>query len=372
MKTPRTAGICSAFLLFLCICLWGGCSPGKPAAQVELGDGSPYVGADACRECHPKIFEQQNASRHALTLRLPTATDPPPAPANHEVLDKETGLAYHLEAGNDKPTIRVTEKGKEVASVHFDYLLGSGNHGISPLALVGEEWQYTALTYYGGTGWDFSPMHTLGDPASRKQFPTGVKVSDGDLNRCLGCHTTRLEMDGPRVDEKRSEIGIHCEKCHGPGRAHVEAARAKSTDLAISNPRKWSPDSYLALCQQCHNENSTLDGVLRGIPDDPADPLVVKHHVHGIRNSKCYKISGKLTCGTCHNPHGNSGTDKVFFEDRCRSCHTGDRATATAKTCPVDARKGCVTCHMPKVPVEKHTNFSDHWIRVKNPYMPKR
>jgi formate-dependent nitrite reductase cytochrome c552 subunit len=235
----------------------------------------------------------------------------------------------------------------------------------------GSGWRYLSLTYYAAHGWDFSPMHELGDAEARKKNAAGWPVSVEELRKCYGCHSTRLEFRGASLDTARTELGVRCESCHGPGRAHVEAARAEASDLAINNPKKWSTESFMALCEQCHNPNSTLDGVISGIPEDPASPATVKYHVHGLQQSRCFRESqGALRCTTCHDPHGPAESDPKFYEARCLGCHQPKRAGQVA--CPVNPSADCLSCHMPKVPVEKHTKFADHWIRAVSPFVKKQ
>lgn len=330
-----------------------------------------YVGSHACAECHQEIFNRQASSNHALTLRpTPEGWAEDKVPPGFKLTDPGTGLVYQLLDPAGKVRQAVLQDGKEIASAGLDLLLGSGHHGVSPMSFDGSTWRYLSLTYYAKHGWDFSPMHGLGDAAARQKNATGWPVAPDELEKCFGCHSTRLAFDGSRLDMQRSELGVRCESCHGPGRAHVEAVRSRTQDIAIPNPSKWATESHMALCEQCHNETATLEGTLFGIPDDPASPQAVKFHVHGLRKSRCFtEAGGKLRCSTCHDPHGNSETDASFYEARCLSCHASNDPKTEA--CPVSPKKGCLPCHMPKVQVEKYTHFADHWIRARSPFTAK-
>lgn len=350
-------------------CLWAGCSgPSGSSKATETAAADPYVGAEACAECHREIYEKQAASHHALTLRAPTEdwTDRT-VPARLTVTDRETGLDYTLRTAGGECRQVVSTKGAEVAAARLDYLLGSGHHGISPMTYDGSQWRYLSLTYYARHGWDFSPMHELGDAGARRQNASGWPVSVEELRKCFGCHSTRLDFTGSALDRARTELGVKCEACHGPGRAHVAAMRAKSSEMAINHPGKWSTESFMALCEQCHNPNSTLDGVIRGIPDEPASPVTVKYHVYGLQKSRCFvRSEGALRCTTCHDPHSSTESDPKYYEARCLSCHAPSQPAK--KACPVNPTSGCLPCHMPKVRVEKYTDFADHWIRARSPF----
>jgi hypothetical protein len=94
----------------------------------------------------------------------------------------------------------------------------------------------------------------------------------------------------------------------------------------------------------------------------------VKYHVYGIEKSRCYTESkGAFNCTTCHNPHEKTVTTPVFYEAKCLSCHTQGKSESTS--CPVNPRADCLSCHMPKVRVELHTDFADHWIRARSPFL---
>jgi hypothetical protein len=364
---PRCVVFIAATLVVTC--LWAGCSRGpQPRPVVRETAAEPYVGAAVCSECHAGIVARQAASHHAQTLR-PTTQEWLDAhvPAGLHLTDRETGLEYGFKSVGGEQRQVVTGKGELLASSRLDYLLGSGHHGISPMTYDGSQWRYLSLTYYAAHGWDFSPMHELGDAGKRRENAGGWPVSVDEVRKCYTCHSTRLEFSGAGLDPARSELGVRCESCHGPGRAHVAAARARASDLAINNPRKWSTESFMALCEQCHNENSTLDGVISGIPKDPASPAAVKYHVYALQKSRCFmKSKGALRCTTCHDPHGSAETAPRFYEAKCLSCHAPKQPAQTA--CPVSPTGGCLPCHMPKVPVEKYTEFADHWIRARSPF----
>lgn len=69
-------------------------------------------------------------------------------------------------------------------------------------------------------------------------------------SQCIGCHVT-----GPKqavmVEGKQANGGVQCEECHGPAKAHIDAARAGNV-ASVKLTRK----APAALCQTCHNEKS--------------------------------------------------------------------------------------------------------------------
>jgi nitrate/TMAO reductase-like tetraheme cytochrome c subunit len=75
------------------------------------------------------------------------------------------------------------------------------------------------------------------------------RLSAGDQEKeCAGCHLTAAAK--PIVAEgKVLNSGVQCETCHGPGRAHVESAKAGTP---ATFPRKPAE----TLCADCHSSKS--------------------------------------------------------------------------------------------------------------------
>jgi hypothetical protein len=153
--------------------------------------------------------------------------------------------------------------------------------------------------------------------------------------------------------------GIDCERCHGPAAHHLAALRLDFPDPAIARPKRAAGPQRDALCAQCHRAP-------RGFPDDVPD--FVRFQSPTLARSRCYVESGgALDCVTCHNPHRDAATEPAAYEGICLSCHGSQagKPTIPARSCPVDAAKGCIRCHMPRVPeVIPHTAYTDHFIRV--------
>jgi hypothetical protein len=71
---------------------------------------------------------------------------------------------------------------------------------------------------------------------------------EGD--RCIGCHVTGVReavTDGNTI----VNANVQCESCHGPGKAHVEAAKAGNAAEArmVRKPAQKT-------CETCHNDKS--------------------------------------------------------------------------------------------------------------------
>jgi len=201
-----------------------------------------------------------------------------------------------------------------------------------------------------------------------------------------------------------AELTIGCERCHGPGAAHVEAMRgtsaptakkgasagvAKALDNRIVNPARLTP--YLAdnICMACHQTGDlrvlkpgkTYQDVRPGRPlDDTLSILMVPptkenppsadhvEHYYSMTLSKCYRASqGRLSCITCHDPHVEPAREEApaYFAAKCLTCHTNQSCKL-----PVETRmqqkpaNNCIGCHMPKrdIQVISHSTATNHRI----------
>ena len=152
---------------------------------------------------------------------------------------------------------------------------------------------------------------------------------------------------------------VTCERCHGPARSHVAAARRGDGDLRMPFGLEGATvDDQLRLCGSCHRTPEMVTpGQIR-----TGNPVVVRYQPVGLIQSACYKGSGhSLGCTTCHDPHARTSTDRAAYEATCRSCHAERRVTP----CPTSAQSGCVACHMPRRDVARGMIMTDHWIPVR-------
>ena len=83
-------------------------------------------------------------------------------------------------------------------------------------------------------------------------------IDDG----CMSCHNgyprrpVQDDGTGPKFPAALPE-GIDCQRCHGPGQAHVEAMAAATSTAAVapsSTRRTLDRERQLETCMQCHLE----------------------------------------------------------------------------------------------------------------------
>ena len=144
-----------------------------------------------------------------------------------------------------------------------DYVIGSGNHVRTYLNRTAQGTLVELpVSWYAEKGgyWAMSPGY---DRPNQEDFRRTI------VSECLFCHdaypasgqTSNLEGSEPLFGDRLPE-GIDCQRCHGPGRAHIEAAgsgHAKPEEIrrTIVNPARLDRERQLEVCMQCHLETSS-------------------------------------------------------------------------------------------------------------------
>jgi hypothetical protein len=337
-----------------------------------------YVGPQGCAPCHAAIYERQTSSRMASALHtvadyqrrfglLPEGT----------VYDATHHVQYQIVRRGDGLVMRV-EGASQDAELPMTYALGAGGHGVSFVEETATSFRELRVAFYADSGdWDFTPgQEKIGTLSSFDQL-LGVSTGKRLTKTCLGCHSTLLVARNGFVDPGRSQFGVTCERCHGPGREHVEAARRGK----LVPPRNRRVEAYgetfreVNLCGECH-------GMARF---DASDLRLAQFAVTALQKSECYQRSlGDLRCTDCHDPHSNAvHGEHTPYARVCLSCHQGTPADSTAPLtaalpglsprrsapdaappCPINPRDECITCHMPtRHPVYRST-FHHHRIAI--------
>jgi tetratricopeptide (TPR) repeat protein len=330
---------------------------------------SPYVGEARCTRCHASIAKAMQDTRHVTSYHrgpqletLPVPDRPIPDPGDSKIVHtmERTGAGIEVKS-------RI---GDELHRLVVEYAFGTTGRYVT---MVGRddrgEYRASRLSYHHDgkdTGWDVSSGDQLHHSRSVDYLGKAVDAPFGII-RCLACHTTNVRFGKIRTGPETSDRGIGCERCHGPGGDHLAAVKAKFSDLAIINPARAPETTSEKLCASCHNLNDDL--YERTTPRE--DPGWVRSPGKTMTWSRCYtETRGLLRCLTCHDAHHDSDQPPSFYEAKCLSCHAGaakDSGAEVSSICPVNARSGCLDCHMPKVHNELlHTSLTDHYIRVHN------
>jgi hypothetical protein len=349
-----------------------------------------YIGDNACRSCHASQFDSYHQTAHYRTSM---------APSQDSILGKFTAADNILRTANPNLFFQMEEKqgnGAEdsffqtavagtpphtnLRSERFAVVVGSGEKGQTYLYWSDDQLFQLPVSYWARLGWVNSPGYRDGFANFDRQI----------IPRCLECHATYFEALPPPINKYSTtgfSLGIGCEKCHGPGREHVELEKSKPsspTAAAVLNPAHFSRDRQMDLCAWCHagHGNSLLpsfsylpgDSLAKYIdlpPPDPDAPLDVHgNQVELLKQSHCFR-SSNMTCITCHDVHAPQH-NLAEFSQRCLSCHKPDSPTFARADHPVTTN--CIDCHMPKQETnmivfdwkgtKERPQMRSHWIKV--------
>jgi len=371
-----------------------------------------YVGASACRACHPDHHASWRRTYHASMTQLPdratvrgrfdgaavTAFGATATP-----FERDGRFFFRLPAfGGEGP--RDAEVALCVGSRRYQQYFErvDGSNGVVYRRLP-------LLWHIGEARW----LHVNG---------VFLEPDDDDWSKhqavwnanCIFCHNTGVApglrpVEGTadkRFDTHVADVGIACESCHGPARAHValytsplaryRAALDKSgvaAARAIVDPLRVGAAESAALCGQCHAQRipdpidkiwTFLDsgptyrpgGLLAGhvtplardtpVPS-PGDPdtfrqrfwsdgtaRLTAYEYVGLTQSPCFR-GGRFACTSCHTMHAGDVAGQLAPDrlgDRaCTQCHAAIARDVGAHThhAPASSGSRCVECHMPRI-----------------------
>jgi predicted CXXCH cytochrome family protein len=315
-----------------------------------------YVGSLVCGACHAATYARWSKTRMANVVRdprehpdaiLPDLTKPDP-------LVKFTKDDIAFVYGSKWKQRYFTKKGD-------DYF---------PL---GAQWDITHQIWRAYQVAPNTDWWTAFYPADNLQRPTGPL--------CDGCHSVNYNIQNKTV----AEWNVGCEKCHGPGGAHVE----NPSRLNITNPARLDTVQATNVCIQCHSQGQPLKSPINGkYYDWPvgfevgkgdlkdfwkleehklgeqtfthfADGTGHKNRMQGNDFVQSAMYTHGVSCFSCHDVHGTQNNADLLKPANvlCLECHgpkspNGPHApTIEAHTHHAAASAGneCVSCHMPKI-----------------------
>jgi Flp pilus assembly protein TadD len=385
-------------LVLFALSLFSQKSPSRPPNS----PADAYVEPAACAECHQAIAESYSHTGMARSISKPDGANMVEDFDRHNtLLHQASGDSYTMIRRGNEYFQRRHQAGfdgneSNVVEERIDYVIGSGDQARSYLHRNPEgKLIELPITWYSEKPgyWAMTPGY---DATNQKDFH-GV-VSRG----CIFCHDAypstlpkEIEASGEPIFPNNLPTGIDCQRCHGPGAAHVSAAKAKSPDedairRSIVNPARLDRQRQMEVCMECHlstsgsqDENISLRFNRQIFSYRPGTPLAdyklyfdfaggpnkqgfeIADAAYRLRMSKCFAQS-QMTCLTCHDPHVESHTEKAEqkYVQVCQNCHQGVKHTAA-----LPAAETCVSCHMPKRRGEYaiHTILTDHYIQREKP-----
>jgi len=358
---------------------------------------SDYVDGAVCASCHRDIAETYSKTGMGRSFSASSAANVVEDYTHaNTVLHQPSGLSYTMVERNGEFFERRSQPGLDgketnVMEERIDYIIGSGNHSRTYLhrAPDGQLIELPVSWYSEKHGyWAMSPGY---DWKGQQDFSRAITPE------CMFCHNGYPEGDAAlerSIFPEKLPQGIDCQRCHGPGRAHVEAARSghaapELVRSAIVNPGRLDRDRQLEVCMQCHletshhepNEQRAFDrAVFSYRPGQPMedfklyfepagnennDTFEIAHAAYRLRKSACFRNS-RMTCLTCHDPHDiPRGQEAVaHYIEVCAGCHRN-----VVHTVALPSTSTCLTCHMPKRRTEDavHVVMTDHFIRRTQP-----
>ena len=362
-------------------------------------DSASFVGSAACTECHSAIagtWQQHPMARSMAPANTVPAGSEAAIPVVHGITRSydvrlENGRMLHRDSMQ-------TADGQPVYSQEFamDYVVGSGQRAHAWIRREGELLFQSPLNWFSQQAcWDVAPGYKPDDPRRFRR-----RVTDD----CISCHAGR-PAPADRLPNRYAEpifheLAIGCERCHGPGREHIEwhhsfgkaatNAAPRSHD-PIVNPAKLAPNLRDSVCNQCHLAGSARI-VRHGLSEfdfrpgrDLSEFWTVLHagaevaedgttkavnHVQQMQESTCFKNSnGRLGCSSCHDPHSTPAPALAadFYRQRCLACHDTE-ACSEVDSVRRAQQDSCIACHMPQRDSKNiaHVAQTDHRVLRKS------
>ena len=353
-----------------------------PADTLTRPRFDQFVDVGVCAQCHADRHTQWKGSTHGRAGGPPSPTTVV-APFDGRVLrftnatvrPERRGKRYLFRLKTDQDPEREVMVAAVVGAARIH---GGGAQSYFERQADGRllnlpfEWSRNAATWFCQTN-DRRWRPIDGSyPLEACNWPPSRTLGTGPGRNCQNCHGSQIRLlfdeRARRYEVQYSTLAIDCQSCHGPGRAHVDWARAGGggADIGLEPLSLLDRDASVELCLRCHaNKQQVSTGFLPGASfaahyavgairplQDPkirADgQLTGFGYQQAHLYSPCY-LEGSMTCVDCHAPHTltyrdvfGRGLEGRFDDGQCVGCHAAKAGAAHAG----HAEARCTDCHM--------------------------
>ncbi|HBH02939.1 MAG TPA: hypothetical protein DDZ42_13625 [Candidatus Rokubacteria bacterium] len=234
--------------------------------------------------------------------------------------------------------------------------------------------------------------------AAAQAKPAAVPSGFAGAETCRSCHEDQFtKFEKTKMgrlflrNARNTKESLGCESCHGSGKAHVDAGGSKGVGGMISFAKDdpTPVEKRNETCTSCHTKGERL--FWKGSAHESRDvactschkvmedvsprsalakPTVIEtcgschlqKRAQQMRSSHMPLREGKMTCTSCHSPHGTV-TPALLKEnsanDTCFACHADKRGPFLWEHAPVV--ESCATCHDP------HGSNKERMLKVAQP-----
>ncbi len=353
----------------------------------EVSTNPGFLGTRACGECHQERHDSFIHAAHFNTSR-PASVDTIGGSFRQgkNIMPTHNPEVYFEMIGQGDQCFQRVSFYDWKFDIPFHIVTGSGKLGQTYLY-----WNYDRLYQMNVSylpvkdTWANSPGYVDSDAAYARQIG----------RRCLECHTTFIQP-GKRINQFVPDTiiyGISCERCHGPGKQHVDYYHAHPQTIDgdsgeakfITTPSDLSRQQQIDVCGQCHSAvTPAKQGHFKFRPGDrledfyetpnseAAGSVHTSNQVARMSASECF-INSQMTCNDCHDPHQQEHGKLELFSQRCMKCHQADACGMHGQLGDT-LKANCIDCHMPSgesnklwMKTQSETVFPflrDHHIRV--------